>query len=283
VAVEVTGGSPRVRICTGQSELDGDDVSAVLYRHVRLATAPQIEDPEARRLAESELRYAFDGALLSLDAFWLNHPHANRLARHKPLQLVLASEEGPTVPETRITADPVEIRDLFSRWDGRMIAKLVAGPPAADSPEDMYVVFTSVVTQADLGSDAALSACPTTYQRLVEKAFDLRVTLVGERAFGCRIHSQERADARIDWRARRGDLRVEACEVEPQLADRCRSLARRLGVEFAGMDFVVTPEGEAVFLEVNAAGQWAWFQENAGLPIAEAIAARLMEAPARTG
>jgi glutathione synthase/RimK-type ligase-like ATP-grasp enzyme len=256
-------------------------VDAILYRHVRLATAPHIADPEGRRFAESELRYALDGALLSLDAYWLNHPLANRRARHKPLQLSLAAREGLALPETCVTRDPTEIRELYRRWDGRMIGKLVAGPPAGESAEDMYVVYTTRLEEGDLSSDAALSAAPAIYQRLVEKAYDLRVTLVGDRVFPCRINSQEREDASTDWRARQGELVYEPCEIDDDLADRCRSLARRLGIDFAGMDFIVTPDGESVFLEVNAAGQWGWFQEQAGLPIAAAIADRLMAAPAR--
>jgi D-alanine-D-alanine ligase-like ATP-grasp enzyme len=53
---------------------------------------------------------------------------------------------------------------------------------------------------------------------------------------------------------------------------------RHLDLEIAGFDFILTPEGEMVFLEINAAGQWAWVQETTGLPIAAAIARRLAAA-----
>jgi hypothetical protein len=39
----------------------------------------------------------------------------------------------------------------------------------------------------------------------------------------------------------------------------------------------VTPEGEWVFLEVNPNGQWAWLQDETGLPIASAIADALVK------
>jgi len=90
-------------------EIDGDEVGAVLFRHLHTPTAPHVLAGAARELAESEMRAALEGSLLSLDAHWLNHPHANRLARHKLLQLALAAAEGLTVPDTRVTADPAEI------------------------------------------------------------------------------------------------------------------------------------------------------------------------------
>src|ERR1700690_3466287 len=101
---------PLLRI--GGSEHRRDKFAAVLYRHIRLPLAPHITDPEARRLAESELRATLEGALLALEpALWVNHPHANRLARSKLLQLKLATRLGFRVPETRVTADPREIRE----------------------------------------------------------------------------------------------------------------------------------------------------------------------------
>jgi hypothetical protein len=36
---------------------------------------------------------------------------------------------------------------------------------------------------------------------------------------------------------------------------------RSLGILFGAFDFIVTPEGEHVFLEVNASGQFLWVEE----------------------
>jgi biotin carboxylase len=54
----------------------------------------------------------------------------------------------------------------------------------------------------------------------------------------------------------------------PRLAD-----LRLAGPAWVGaLDFLVTPEGEWVFLEVNPNGQWAFVEQATGLPIAAAIA-----------
>lgn len=257
--------------------LRGSDVTAVLYRHRRFPRAPAVSDPAAKRMAESELLALLDGALLSLGGRWVNHPAANQLARHKPLQLALAHAEGFTVPPTCITDDPARVRALWKEWDGQMIAKLVGGQLAEAPGEDPYAVFTTRLEAGDLADDAAIEACPAIYQRLIEKDADLRATVVGEQVFACRIPSQRDAAGRVDWRrAGRTALAPSPIRLDDVTTRRCVALTRRLGLELAGIDLVLTPSGEIVFLEINASGQWAWIEAATGMPIAAAIADRLL-------
>ncbi len=261
----------------GGGELAGDEVGAVLFRHFHVPTAPHVADGAARDLAESELRGAIEGALLSLDAHWVNPPGANRTARHKLLQLALATREGLTVPETRVSSDPDEIRALHRAWGGRMIAKLVGGQVVAATADEQHLVFTTLLEEDDLREDASLAACPALYQRLVEKAFELRVTVVGDELFACRIDAGHTPDGKVDWRvAGTAGVDLAAHELDADVGRRCIALTRRLGLQVAGIDLIVTPDGETVFLELNAAGGWAWVQRAVGLPIAAAIAENLI-------
>ena len=267
----------------GERELDSSDVTAILYRHLHLHEASHVPDADARELARSELRATLEGALLAIDCYWLNHPYANRLARNKPLQLALAARLGLAVPETRITDDPREIRELHERWGGAMVAKLVGGQVVVPGSEEPYVVFTTPVSAEDLSSEEALGACPAIYQRRVERAFDLRVTLVGERIYACRIDVRADQETDVDWRG--GGMEsasISSVQLDDGVAKRCLELMRALNLDLAGLDFIVTPEGETVFLEVNAAGQWLWVQQATGMDIAGAIAERLIAAPRAT-
>jgi glutathione synthase/RimK-type ligase-like ATP-grasp enzyme len=276
--LETRAGKIHSILRVGAEEIDGDEISAILYRHVHLHEAAHLQAPEARDLARSELRATLEGALLAIDCHWLNHPEANRGARSKPRQLALAARLGFELPETAITDDPQRIRDLYERWGGEMVAKLVGGQVIPADGKGEYAVFTTLVTAEDLLSEEALSACPAIYQRRVEKAFDVRVTVVGKRLFACRIDSQETLEGTVDWRrAGVASTSIVTFELDRETAERCLGLTRALGLESAGLDFVVTPAGEMVFLEVNAQGQWLWVQQATGMPIAEAFAERLTE------
>ena len=44
-----------------------------------------------------------------------------------------------------------------------------------------------------------------------------------------------------------------------------------------GVDMIVTPLGEHVFLELNPNGQWLWMELITGAPMAEAMAGLLLE------
>ena len=161
-------------------------------------------------------------------------------------------------------------------WAGQMVAKLVGGQIVADTVDSQYVVLTTLITPEELEDDDSLSACPAIYQRRVEKQYEIRVTVVGDEVFACRIDSQALKLSQVDWRAvGPSALDCKPYELDNAVADRCRALLRQLGLETAGLDLIVTPAGETVFLEANAAGAWAWVEQATGLPIAAAVARRL--------
>ena len=61
------------------------------------------------------------------------------------------------------------------------------------------------------------------------------------------------------------------------VADRLKELMRLLGLTFGGIDLVLTPDGDYVFLEVNPSGQWLWLDDKLTLGISDAIASWLHE------
>jgi glutathione synthase/RimK-type ligase-like ATP-grasp enzyme len=48
-------------------------------------------------------------------------------------------------------------------------------------------------------------------------------------------------------------------------------------LNYGAIDFIVTPDGRHVFLEVNPVGEFFWLERCPGLPIADAIADVLLE------
>lgn len=274
---------PDTTLRLGSDTYCGEDFSAVYLTNLFLPRAPHIADAAARQMAESERRAALSGILMALpSALWMNHPQANQVSRNKILQLRLACAIGFAVPNTIVTNRAESVRDAFRMWKGEMVAKLVGGQVITDSVESQYVIYTSPVTEEDLRNDDAISACPAIYQQFVKKKYELRVTVVGNEIFGCRIDTASVEPLATDWRAvGYHRLSLAPFKIDDALAAKCLALMRRLNLEVAGIDLIVTPDDDVVFLEINAAGQWAWVEEMTGLPIAATIARRLVGATLR--
>ena len=113
---------------------------------------------------------------------------------------------------------------------------------------------------------------------------ELRVTVVGRRAFAASIDSNALERSQTDWR-REGVALIDRWQPYALPADVERGLLGvmdALGINYGAADFVVTPEGRHVFLEVNPAGEFFWLERQNGLPISEAIADVLLgRAPRR--
>lgn len=281
--LEFTGnyGDSGMHFLTARKEVNGAAIQSIWNRRpFPPIPKPQLADPAGCVFAAAELKASLDGALLSLDSFWMSHPQAVRTAGHKLTQLRAATRLGLAIPATCVTAEPERIRAFAQhlKSTGRRIsAKIVSkGPPRAPTPSEQYEVFTQVLSDADLVDDTALAACPAIYQEYIEKQFELRVTVVGRQVFACEIHSQATERTRTDWR--RYDLpntphRVHT--LDSRVEAQCLALTEGFGLVFAAIDLIIKPDGTVVFLELNPNGQWGWIEELTGLPIAAAIAGLL--------
>ena len=47
---------------------------------------------------------------------------------------------------------------------------------------------------------------------------------------------------------------------------------KRASLAYGAFDFVVTRDGDVVFLECNPGGQWLWLEKATNLPISQAVA-----------
>ena len=270
----VLGTQEHLLLRDGTRVVDLEHIESVWYRRPELPALDQLAAEEARRFAQEEQKSFLDGMLACLDGRWLSRPAAIREAGHKLRQLRLARQLGFSVPPTLVSQSPEEIRDFRAALGRPLAAKIVSkGPPRAPRPDDQYVIFTQRLDDSDLDDSASLAACASLYQPYLDKAFELRVTVVGQEVFACRIDSQATSRTRVDWR--RYDLDNtphSAFQLDQVTEGRCRELVRLLGLAFGAIDLVVTPEDDIVFLEINPNGQWGWIEEMTGLPIADAHA-----------
>jgi len=267
-----------------EGELDLSEVTAVWHRRLSVAARlPREMDPQLRMASAGESRAAALGVLAGLEAFRVDREQDIRRAEHKPLQLRLAREVGLEVPPTLVTNDPAEARSFYEECRGRVVAKMLSSFAVYDREGSEHVVFTNPVTPEDLKDLSGLRLCPMTFQERVEKALELRSTVVGGRVFTASIDSKASERAAHDWRRDGLGLAEEWREyaLPREVEERLLALARRLGLNYGAADFILTPEGRHVFLEINPAGEFFWLERRPGLPISAALAELLLKGGSR--
>ncbi|MFL5280062.1 MAG: RimK family alpha-L-glutamate ligase [Rhodopila sp.] len=219
------------------------------------------EDPASARRVQLLHEQLFEWLDVA-DALVVNRPRAMQSNASKPLQAQLIGAAGFMVPETLVTSDEREAR-AFWRRHGRVIFKSVSG-------------IRSIVRELDENTAARLhrlSALPAQFQAYVP-GVDVRVHVVGTKTFAAAIDSKV-----IDYRyaAREGaEVTLSAVELPESVRVRCITLAAELGLSLAGIDLRQTPAGEYVCFEVNPMPAFTYFENNTGLPIAQAVAELLI-------
>jgi len=265
-------------IVTDGRRVDLGSVASIWCRGFRPSGLPE-HLPEADRLfAQTEAQRAIDALLTTSGALWINHPHSNNRANSKPAQLYAAAQLGLQVPPTLISNDPPEIRDFIGRTGGSVVYKAHS---QTLNLEPGKALFTGLIGPGELARIDLIRASPGIFQKFIPKAYEARVTVVGDRIFGGRIDSQANAETKIDWRHRPFDIDKAPIRLPADLEEKILAMMRTFGLVYGAFDFIVTPEGDYVFLEVNPAGQYMWVEAATGMPITAALADALA-APCRT-
>ena len=242
-----------------------NDFDVVWWRRARKPYVPKdIAHPDdyAFVVRENALFYESFTCNLAPDAWWINNKEAANRANFKLLQLRMASRCGMTIPHTLCSNDPKEIRNFLLTHEGDgVIYKPLCSHFWFDE-EQIKISYTSRIQFLDLPNNQSLQRTPGIFQKEIKKLYELRVTCFGDYLVAAKLDSQVHSDGKVDWRAiRMGKMLVEPYKLPDYLEDNIRSFMKELGIVFGSFDFIVTPEGEYVFLEVNEQGQFLWIEE----------------------
>ncbi len=235
-------------------------------------------DPRYAAHCGRAARTSFMGALGLLgSARWVNPLHAGQVAESKLLQLKLAAEVGLSLPPTLISNQPDRVRAFHREMEGRMITKLLE-PLSQTMDGSGDFLYTSDVSEDDMARIEEVRHAPQIFQAKIEKRSELRVIIVAGKTFVGAIEAVGSEHGDVDWRRLTTADGVDWQEAElPEPVERAaHRLMDRLGLLYGALDFIVDQDGRHIFLELNQAGEWGWLQRDLGLPIAEAIAAALL-------
>jgi len=258
--------------------LKSKDIKSVYNRRQESPKAHKgLKSRKVKEYIVRESQYFLDALPKVLNAFWFSNQDSIINASCKPYQLIQAQKVGFKTPDTIITNSGKQVLEFAEESDLKEIAIKSLNTPGFISGHGRnrmaLAFYTQKVNRRELPKLALRAQnCPTTFQPYIEKDFELRITVVGEKIFPCAIHSQKAVRTKYDWR--KYDIPNTPHEVFKLPIDvemKCLSLIKNLGLVFGCIDMIVTPNGEYVFLEVNPNGQWLWVEKLTGFPIGDSI------------
>ena len=237
----------------------------------------RMSSPE-RAFAYGEARRGFGGVLTALgDCLWVNDPVAAARAEYKPFQLAEAARVGLAVPETLITSDGRTAYAWAQNLGRPIVYKPMDGVVHADEGR-VRILYTAPVTVPESLLDPAFGRTAQMLQERVQKAFEVRVTVVGTEVFAVRIDATSTA-AQEDWRADYDSLAYSIVHLPFELRAKLLRLMARLGLVYGAFDLIHDVTGRWVFLEVNQRGEFGWIADTTGLGIYSAMADLLEKGP----
>lgn len=256
-------------LSTNRRTLDLAAVRSVYYRRPTRPELPKGMSPQARKIAEREARLGFGGLLTALPCPWLPPPGRAADAEYKPLQLRVAAESGLSVPRTLITNSPSAAQEFAESVGGPVIYKSFSHVRGVIN-DQITAVYTSIVKPENL-SHPDIATTAHLFQEWVPKRYEVRLTAVGARIFAAEIHADSQA-GHVDWRSDYASHSYSVCEPPASVQAGVLRMLERLELPYGAFDFVVTPDGDWRFLEVNPSGQFGFVEQATGLPITAAIA-----------
>lgn len=183
-------------------------------------------------------------------------------------QRAQAAALGIRTPRGVVTTAPAT---AVQRMPGRRyIVKVLDRHFVEPEPGRFAWFLPRILERAQLGDMLGLPAgTPVVLQEYVDHEAEFRVYVVGDDVLTFEVAKE---DPRDIW-SRSDHVRVSAAVTPPAVARAVRALAHAWDLRYGAFDFLLD-RGEAVFLEMNAHGDWTWFELKAGVDAVTRAAVR---------
>lgn len=271
-------------ICNIKNDLEvfGHQITAIWERRPEIPNELPMQSPyeevNKHNLEEAHGFLSFIRYYLK-DVYSIGGIVEDRYASSKMLQLSVARSLGMSIPDTCFANEKEPIVN-FAKQYSDLSLKPISGSSVFINGEQEYVFYSQKAKSTDVLQQPAEAFTQTVsfVQNYVEKAYELRVTVINQDVIACKIDSQIQDDdkGKIDWRQGYDyDLKHEIVELPERVNQFCLEFLKRMKLNFGCFDFIVTPEGEYVFLECNPNGQWLWIELETGYNISKIMAENL--------
>lgn len=230
--------------------------------------SPRFEMPESLHQddivfakQENEFFYNQIWSMCSSKTKWLPDPSNIKNLENKIYQLNEAKSVGLRIPNTLVSNDPEEIVKFIGEKNKYGYIYKPFKLHAWRETSGYRSIYTNMIHKDDIINNDTVRIVPGIYQERIEKSFEVRATFFGDDDISVKINSSIYDSERQDWRASTQLMSsLELYQLPRETRDLCNMYLHRIGADMGCFDFIVTEDGEFVFLEVNQQGQFLWIE-----------------------
>ncbi len=186
-------------------------------------------------------------------------------------QLLLANKLGIKTSKTIITNQPELAKEFFVSCGEEVLLKSIYTANVTIDGLNQAIPSRKIGKDQFYSNYQNIALCPTQLQEYIEKAFELRITIIGQKVFAVKIDSQVNEETKIDWRLHTKMNPHSIYELPDHIEKFCIDFLNKQGLVYGAMDFIVTPQGKYYFLENNPFGQYLWLEIETGIPLTETM------------
>lgn len=180
----------------------------------------------------------------------------------------LAKTIGFHIPPTIFTNSLNEFKRFSDEHGRNLVIREFSTPPYS---------FPPIKIDVDNLNFKDFKNSPVCFQKYIDKLYELRIVVLFDKVYPCKIYSQDSELAKNDWRVYDDEnVKWELIEISNELKMKIISLNRKLDLNWSSIDLIYGVDNNYYFLEANRPGAHYWLEPFIGLDITREIISELM-------
>ena len=238
--------------------INSESIYSIYYRKPMLPDL-RMYDPQYHLLIQRDIISIINGIVDSFGGRVITKPSILRKTENKVYQMIYASKHGWDIPKSYIGNDKLISNEYTKSLS--IIKPLTTGKTYGKNGWELYQ------TNIFRGIEEDIDFTPVYLQHYIPKQYEVRITIIAKEVYAVRIDTKNKIDWRLDYQNHKYTL--IACP--ENVIRKCYQMMTDFNLIFGAFDFIVTPENEWIFLEVNPNGQWLWLEQSLSLDISKRI------------